>query len=166
MITHKFKPYDIVWVTREDYAHYGEVISYPFPESNDKPDEINRIMIRNVPSDSTTLEEVPLSILSLPRGKVKWVQYAEVSGQFEFPIDMLRYESAAPVNFKLAEEFSGGRDRLKIIMKEPKITLPTTDKLIIARGSELKSWKWTTGRWNSFSWRIKPLNTLKYIKGA
>ena len=80
--------------------------------------------------------------------KAKWMQYAIVSGQFTFPVDMLRYDCATPVNFTIEDEE-------KAVLNEGET------KFLIRRGTRTKNQKWTEARWNSFSWNIKPLKPVK-----
>lgn len=86
----------------------------------------------------------------------RWVQYAQVSGAFSFPVDMLRYDGAAPANFSLTDGPGAG-----VALKPD-----TGPHLIVGRIVGRKNQPWTIARWNSFSWSVKPLKTLKYVKGA
>ena len=144
MITNP-KPYDLVLVDAGDYKYIGQIISRPTPE--------NTIMVRRVPDDPSTMIEVPLTKLSKPISKKKYVQYAVIVGNLGFPVDMLRYDSATPVNFSIVEKEEYGPISVKLKEGET--------QLIIGRATELKGQQWTTGRWNSFGWYIKPLKTLK-----
>jgi hypothetical protein len=141
-----FKPYQLVTVDAGEYKYVGQIISNPFED---------RVMVRRVPDDPATMEEMTLSSLKPTDRKYKWVSYASVMGKGQFPVDMLRYDMAAPVNFKLVEDRWGGLTRPEL----------TTDEygheLIVATVSETKSRDWTQGRWNSFLWSCKPLKTLR-----
>lgn len=149
LVISKIKIYDLVVVSHEDYSHLGQIISKPLALV-DRP---ATVMVRMVPDDPTTMEEVEISRLRAPNGKSKWVHYAKVFGPERrvFPVDMLRYDFAAPVNFSidingyahLDEEQDYGTD------------------LIIANCTEHKATFWTDARWASFGWGISYLKTLK-----
>jgi len=139
-----FKPHDLVIVDRGSFSHLSEIISHPI--------EPDTIMIRMVPDDPSTMVEFPVNRLKKCTTKYKYVHYATVSGQGQFPVDMLRYDFASPVNFKICHDESGRNEIIKT---------DDSDCLIIARCTELKSTKWTNARWSSFMWTIKPLKTLK-----
>jgi|SRR5215831_10021859 len=144
------KPYDLVVVKADGYSYLGQVISHPI---NDET-----IMVRRVPDDPATVESMKLTNLAKPTIKYKWVHYATVAGMGTFPVDMLRYDFAAPVNFKLVEDRWGD-------LTKPELTTEEYGKdLIIASASELKSARWTPDRWRSFIWSIRPMKTLK-IRG-
>lgn len=137
----ELKPYDLVLVKRDAYSHIGQVISRPMEKT---------IMVRLVPDDPTTIVELPLSCLQRTLYKYKWVQYAEVRGSFCFPIDMLRYDKAAPVNFYIDDDGAMLKDEC------------SEDKaFIIGRAVTRKSQEWTVARWSSFCWSLKELRTLK-----
>lgn len=159
-----FKPHDIVIVdhafeTDHDggYKHYGEVISHPIGET---------IMVRMVPGDCRTMREIPIAAIKHPSSKPigKYIHYAVVSGSIGgFPIDMLRYDFAAPVNFGLSED-EMGRVEAKLTANTREIT--DQDELIVAKLSNKKNdpTVWTSARWASFGWTVKPLNTLTLEK--
>jgi hypothetical protein len=134
-----FKPYDLVLVRQEDYTHTGQVISKETPDKT--------IMVRMVPDDPSTMEEVPVFSISKPLHKDKWVHYAKVRGPGSFPWDMMRYDYAAPVSFERTEE--------GIALKEGQT------ELIIASCTETKKHRWTAARWASFGWSIEPMQTLR-----
>jgi hypothetical protein len=138
-----YKPYQYVSVKHEGYSHVGEVISYEIDNSDDQT-----VMIRLVPGDPSTIVEVPINCIKPVKGNYKWVHYAVTWGFGQFPIDMLRYDCAAPVNFTF-------NDDGEAILNEGEINY------IVARCSELKRWTWTYERWRSFMWNIEPLKTLK-----
>lgn len=143
------KPYDLVIVQHEDYAHIGQVISMPIGDGT--------IQVRMVPDDPCTTVNIALDKLRNPDGKYKWVHYAKVSGQFDFPVDMLRYDFAAPVNFTI------GEGELGQITTQFRSTpgLPEWKDLIIARCTRTKQTQWTPARWASFSWQIEEIKTAK-----
>ena len=137
------KPYELVVVEEEGYSYIGEVISYETPE--------NTIMVRRVPNDPSTMVEMPVAKLKGVTGRYSHIHYAAVHGRGRFPIDMLRYDWATPVSFTLDSE------------GYPVLNKGET-KLIIATVSH-PTRTWTPARWNSFSWGIAELKTLKYVKG-
>lgn len=141
------KPYDIVLVRHADYSHFGQVISRPTSEET--------IMVRMVPGDATTMKEIEMSKLSPPNGPVgKYIHYAEVFGSFGFPVDMLRYDHAAPVNFTLVE---GELGRIEAVPNGGD-GAPYEGKLVIAKLSSKKNHNpWTEARWASFGWQIKTI---------
>ena len=148
------KPYDFVSVSHDGYRHAGQVMSYPDGDT---------VMVRMVPMDPTTLVEMPLDRLDLldRRSKPKWVHYAKITGYNNggFPVDMLRYDFAAPVNFTLSEDEKG-----LVVAEENE----PDGNLIIARASHLKSRDdvWATHRWNSFGWRIEPVGQPTKIEAS
>ena len=142
----ELKVHDIVVVNHEDYRHCGEVISRPIGNGG--------IMVRMVPGDPDTMQEVSVASLSVLNEKPNWVHYAEVSGNFGFPIDMLRYDFAAPVNFTFT-----GDDRHTTVYKPENAVWG--ERLVIAAASLYKQPRWTIDRWRSFCWGIKPLNDVK-----
>lgn len=88
------------------YAFIGEVMSFETPD--------HTAMIRRVPGHPCTLVELPVNGLStVEKSRAKFVHYAAVSSREDredrmFPVDMLRYDCAAPVNFEIkADEFHG-----------------------------------------------------------
>lgn len=143
-IAQNLKPYDLVTVNEKDYRAIGQVISRPTIDGT--------IMVRRVPDDPNTMVELPLDKLSETTIKWKWVHYAVVSGWDRFPVDMLRYDVAAPANFRLEED---DRGRITTILQDGH------PALFVARCSELKAVNWTTERWRSFGWTVSPLKTLK-----
>lgn len=150
------KPYDLVRI--RDYnicninvAHYGQTISHPTPDRT--------IMVRHVPDDPTTMEELPISTLErLNKSERKWVQYATVNGRGSFPVDMLRYDYCYPVTFTVEDSQRGPVAELN---ETPNEMFYQHDLLIVARATDTKAKDWTTARWNSFGWMILPIKTLK-----
>jgi hypothetical protein len=135
-----FKLYQIVQVDRGEYQHLGEVLSFPTPTQT--------VMVRMVPGHPGTLQEMPLGLLRATQAKCKFVHYAKVSGPGAFPIDMLRRDHAAPVNFdpetgelKLTD---GGESRL------------------IATCTGTRVSPWNLERWKSFGWTCEPIQVLPY----
>lgn len=138
------KLYDIVTVRHEDYTHYGEVLSRLTPEDT--------FMVRMVPGHPGTLKEVSASKLMEINRSIRWVHYAEVAGAGSFPIDMLRYDFAAPLNFDpetMELDRSFGHD-----------------KPVIARASASRMPDWTDGRWSSFLWGVRHVTTERLERPA
>jgi hypothetical protein len=140
----KIKPFDLVRVQEENYAFIGQIMSHPHNDT---------VMVRDVPGDSETLKERPLSQIGRKITGMRWVHYAKVKGMGGFPVDMLRYDSASPVNFAI---------------EEGKVVSQTGDDLIVARVTELKlgGQVWTHDRWKSFLWYVEPIKTLKLDRGT
>jgi hypothetical protein len=126
------KLYDIVIVDRGDFRHYGEILSRRTPTDT--------FMVRMVPGHSGTLLEVPATTLQATDVRLRWVHYAQVSGPGAFPVDMLRRDHAAPLNFNL--------DTLEIVPN-----FGFDNKLIIATASAHRKPIWNYMRWQSFGWR-------------
>ena len=139
----EFKPFELVRVQEEKYAYCGQVVSRETPEGT--------YMVRRVPGDPSTMEEMPRGKLG-KTNKYKYVAYAAVSYRFYFPVDMLRYDFASPVNFKLEEE----EGRVKVILNSGE-TQP-----IIARVTDSKYCPgWTDARWGSFSSSVEILGGVR-----
>lgn len=140
-----FPLYSIVLVDRGDFRHYGQILSRPTPTDT--------YMVRMVPGHPGTLKEMPLARLQPPQAgiKIRWVHYAMIDGRGSFPVDMLRYDYAAPVNFELIED----DDRLQVKI-DP--TFGSKD-MIIARASHERLPRWTDARWNSFLWGVRTMHT-------
>jgi hypothetical protein len=146
----KLKPYLLVYVQKDGYSHIAQTMSYSTPT--------NTIMVRRVPGFPGTLEEIRVDQVSPhPVGKsFKYIHYATVAGVGSFPVDMLRYDSAAPVNFTLEEKFTGPHA----------VMLPGMDfgeGLIVADVSDRSMHSWTNERWRSFLWSVRPLWTEKLV---
>lgn len=140
------KLYSFVTVKQDGFAHVGEVLSLPTPD--------NTLMVRMVPGDETTLREVPIAQLAPVINRPRYVHYATVRGGRRFPVDMLRYENAAPANFTI--ESNGVFD----------VAVPTVpdDRLIVAYASDEAQPQWTSARWRSFGWAIKHVHSMKIEK--
>lgn len=141
--------YDIVIVDRGDFRHFGQVLSRRTPTGT--------FMVRTVPGHPGTLLELPEVQLTPTDARVKWIHYAEVQGplknprSFNFPVDMLRYDYAAPVNFNLetgeiVPNFGFG------------------EKLIVAKGTTTRHPNWTVDRWRSFVWSCKHVTTTPLVE--
>jgi len=139
-------PYKLMIVEEEGYSYVGELMSFKTPE--------NTVMVRRVPGHPGTLEEMPITKLRVCTFKPTHVHYAEVDGKVGFPLDMLRYEMAAPVNFRIIHENQHYSTEI-----DPSFGF---EKLVIATCTERKHGTvWTEKRWESFLWRVKPLRTVK-----
>jgi hypothetical protein len=110
-------------------------------------------MVRRVPMYPGTLVELPRSALSRDELKGKWVHYAEVHGVGQFPLDMLRYDWASPVNFTF-----DGKDRHGSPLPLHNPSFGFTGLVIATVGATQKA-RWTPERWRSFMWHIKPMHT-------
>lgn len=148
----RLKPYDFVRVEQDGYAHLGEVMAYP--------SEGDTVYVRTVAGDPTSARHLPLSQIThvLPRDDYRYMHYAVVSGTGCFPVDMLRYDFASPVNFTL-EEDEHGRPKL---LQEP----DADDALLVARPSRDRKPNWTDARWASFLWRVEHQRTVKLERGS
>jgi hypothetical protein len=134
------------------YRYIGEVMSFPHGGT---------VMVRRVPGHPGTLEEMPLTRLegTVPgRDRSNYVDYVEVASKFgrgdrlaAFPVDMLRYDSCAPVNFKLVENEVGSYNAV------PDENFGFGNRLIVAKvtNSSRHGARWTERRWESFMWSIK-----------
>lgn len=145
----KFRPNQIVHVKRADYSHYGEVMSFITPAGT--------LMVRRVPGHPGTLEELPAEqILPLDGPKPTKVHYARVGGILgsSFPVDMLRYEFASPVNFELYED--GHRTLARLLEGFDGIE-GLWVATCTARGAASA---WTPARWDSFLWSIMDRRTF------
>ena len=146
----QFKPYQIVVVVNDGYVHFGQVMSYVTPEST--------VMVRRVPGHPGTLEEMPTTKLREIHDRpaqYRWVHYALVSGRGSFPVDMLRYDHAAPVNFRIDETHGLGSTHKAVV--DPAMGF---EGLMIAALSKNRLPSWTPARWSSFLWGIKPFRTV------
>jgi len=140
-----YKPNQHVRVQMDGYAYIGEAMSFPTPEGT--------LMVRRVIGHPGTLEEIPLDKVS-PAEKHKFVHYAAVAGSkySSFPVDMLRYDMAAPVNFKLIEE--DGRVRTEI---DPSFGF---EELVVATcTTNRRATAWCKERWSSFLWGLREIKT-------
>jgi hypothetical protein len=160
------KPYALVVVERHiagfTYRHIGEVMSFPI--DNQVRGAPQTVMVRRVPAHPKTLDELHVTTLSAPISKPKFVHYAEVSdtmlrrGFGSFPVDMLRYEMAAPVNFKLVEH--------DVFVKAELLADFLNEQcFLIAHANAKKTPQWSEARWKSFGWNLEPLHSEK-IGGA
>lgn len=149
----KFKLYSTVIVDRGDYHHYGEILSHPIPPGVGQGGG-DTYMVRMVPGHTGTLLELPADKLqhAQPGTKLRWVHYAEVDGNGSFPIDMLRYDFAAPLNFD--------PETLEI---EPSFGFAG---LVIAQASARREPRWTRARWSSFLWGLQELKSEAFTPGG
>jgi hypothetical protein len=162
----KVIPYTLVLCELRDkigYAYYGEAMSYPFPEPGSGDDLF--VNVRRVPGHPGTLEKVALDRIQIPFHKLKYVHYAQVFGIGQFPVDMLRYDMAAPVNFTPVERGILERDpelekqgikRVLGVKVDPSFGLPG---LWIAATTPTGVQPWCTERWRSFLWSVKHIKT-------
>jgi hypothetical protein len=160
-----FKPYQIVVVNRNRlpsgicqggrYSHFGEVMSFPVPPAS--PGAPVTVMVRRVPGHPGTLEELPIEALSRAN-RITRVHYARVAGVGQFPVDMLRYDFAAPVNFSIDVVGDPGFERV-VTTIDPKHGL---DGLWVATAAATRRGgdAFTAARWQSFLWRVLETKTL------
>lgn len=153
-----YKPNQIVVVQQEGYRHYGEVMSFPIPNAASALADPT-IMVRMVPGHPGTLREVPVESLCMADSKPKYTHYAKVKGFGQFPVDMLRYDFAAPLNFTIRKEWTGYR------AGDPDPTFGF-DCLVVASASRERRTRWTPERWKSFIWRIEEIGTLQICDDA
>lgn len=137
-------PWAIVEVQLDGRSVFGELVSFP---THDRT-----IMVRLIPGDPNSLTEVPLSTILRTSARMKWVHYAEVSGNFGFPSDMLRYDNCHPVNFTI------GLDDAPILSDG---WPPGSALMVAATGSTRSRSPFTLARWQSFSWSCRPCRTEK-----
>ncbi len=153
---HEFQPYQLVIVSSEHGQYVGESMSYGTTEDT--------LMVRRVPGHPGTLNELPLAqlrrISERDSKKFRWVHYATVKGVGQFPVDMLRYDWAAPVNFALLDGRHGWGTVAEI---DPTHGL---EGYWIARFSDRRDPQWTSARWSSFLWGVKHQKTEHYIPGG
>ena len=143
----KLTPNTLVHVCRplvgcegEIHRFIGEVMSFPIPG------EEQMVMVRRVPKHPGTIEEMPMTWIEgeVKKSDARCVSYAVVGGKGTFPIDMLRYDHAVPVNFEIVTGDRGPHARL----------LPGMgDELIVAKVGR----NWTKARWSSFLWGLHEL---------
>lgn len=150
------KPGNIVQVLHDDYRHYGEVMSMRTPGGT--------YMVRMVPGVAATLKEIPESRLELiERDVPKHVHLFEVKGFGQFPVDMLRYDMAAPFNFHFEEDRWG--HLCKPVLDSE---WPEGSPLVVAIASRhrMPDRSITPQRWSSFMWSIKFVKTLPIQEAA
>lgn len=158
----QLKPYQLVQVRVEDAVergvrtYLGEVMSYTTPD--------NTIMVRRVPGHPGTLDELPVGQLTLIQPKLKRVRisYAQVGGSGSFPLDMLRYDSCVPVNFRLVPHE-------EVLNRLVPVVDPAFgwEGAVVARVTALGYRQgFTVARWSSFLWGCKELKSETYTPGG
>ena len=152
------KPHTLAMVADpRGFSFVGEIMSFPVPG------DVPTAMVRRVPGHPGTLEELPLSCLSFDphtAAKRKWIQYARImrtslfAGRY-FPLDMLRYEEAAPVNFRIDDDGI------------PHLLRPEyPEDFMIATTSSTSRPQWAQQRWESFGWDVLHLSSQPYVVGS
>ena len=140
----KLKPNMMVSVDHGDYSHIGEVMSYSTPDGT--------AMVRMVPGHPGTLEEMGIECLSLPVAKPHKVHYAQVTCRWArpmaFPVDMLRYDNAAPVNFSIKDGVPVVDPSFGLVGFWVATTTPRSNPR-----------PWTPQRWRSFGWELEEKHT-------
>lgn len=164
----EFKPHSIVVVQQEGYKHYGEIASPRVAAALQdngivKPAYYN---VLRVPGERATVEEVPERRIEMPstvRRSFR-VHYAAVSSRFArrphagFPVDMLRYDFAAPLNFHLVDDqVTGG-----VTCVLDKGFEEWGADLVIASCTQRVNGAWTADRWDSFMWSVQPLRSVPW----
>lgn len=159
----KLKPYQLVYVTDKvgtiTYQYTGQVISMPFPKDNEESCEA--VKVRRVPDDPSTMDERIVTALEPVESPTKrrYVHYAKATPLLQqpikpfcryFPVDMLRYDNACPVNFRVLNDHGVMYAELNT----------GEDSLIIARVRPYMQPDWTQGRWASFRWKVEPLKSI------
>jgi hypothetical protein len=141
-----FKPHDLARLShnKSKRQRIVEVISKPFPGEGEE-EGTTHIMVRMVPGEPTTMQEVALVMLN-PAVRAKYLHVARVNSTFSFPEDMLRYDAAALFDHEIDEDHVPREKRHDVLV------------YIV---SDRKTPRWTTARWNSFSCSIKPVLTRK-----
>lgn len=148
----RLKPHMLVDVSErgtlitEVHYYVGEVMSFPTPEKT--------VMVRRAPGCPSTLVELPLADVQRNCWRQALVTYALCMGRGAFPVDMLRYDNAVPVNFKLLPHAYKGVE----VELEPGQDVP-----IIAVASQSDKLPFTPERWRSFLWNIKILKTERVV---
>lgn len=162
-----FKPYQLVLVKQPSkfaeqgsYSYVGQLMSYPVPGK--LPENDSTIMVRRVPNHPGTLEEHPLTNITAydpSRGKARHISYVACRGFGQFPVDMLRYDHCAPLNFKIVEEFSGPK---AVVDPAFDFLFPVVAKVL---SRSYAAFNWTSARWESFLWRIEELKVESFEEG-
>lgn len=134
--------------------YIGEVMSMKTTEGT--------YMVRQVPQHPGTLIEVKEAQLSEPvqRAKRWWIHYAAIEpvnklATAQIPVDMLRYENAAPANFLIVQDET-------FVTAQLKQEFLSGRGLLIAQTSTNRTPIWSYGRWESFSWRLFNLHTEEW----
>lgn len=145
-----FKPYDLALMQVQVSARLRpvEIISRPIPAELSKPETI---MVRMVPGDPTTMVEVSTNLLRKAPRKRRYCHVAEVTTNFPFPEDMLRYDDAALCDWRQQEELEDSVGRPMFRPDAP---------VLVYRLDERKTPDWTTARWQSFQCVIRHKLTL------
>jgi hypothetical protein len=145
----KIVPNMLVKVQLKERFYIGEAMSFETPDRT--------AIVRRVPGHPGTLEEMPVGILSKPLYKPRWVHYATaemLEPHTCFPVDMLRYDVAVPVNFRLGDNCF---DDSHNVLVDERMGLTG---LVVATTTTSKAQKaWTPERWHTFGWHVQPLRT-------
>lgn len=144
-----YRPGQLVSVSAPDYGYTGEAMSFVTPA--------HTVMVRRVIDHPGTLEEIGIDRLTPltkeEERRCRWVHYAAVRGSSSFPVDMLRYDRAAPVNFKLVD------NGLSLTAEvDPSFGW---EELVIATCAPTSVDPWTHARWSSFLWGVRPLGAVR-----
>lgn len=141
------KPWSTVFVEMpvSKRRFIGELVSFPTPEGT--------IMVRQAPGIAATMIEVPVSAITGPNAGYNWLHFAEISGKGALPVDMLRYDYAAPFNFTFDEE--SGLCTLEPGFEDGPLVL-------VACGRYKHVPAFTPKRWESFQWECKPFKVERF----
>jgi hypothetical protein len=171
-----FKPYDLATIATPNSGRRRvvEIISRPFLATyfdtntefpTDPPVEItkNRIKIRWVPGEPTTLGEAVVADLEPWKGtraEGRYLHVARVFSTFHFPPDMLRYDNAYLFDHEVHEEGPvhepplDPEDRRGLRVPEEGILVYQVRRF---KNHGEGSGAWMHARWQSFSCRVEPV---------
>lgn len=180
----KVKPFQLVYVDMPSdgaeqgkFTFVGEVVSMPFlsnPVMTVENPTGMHVKVRQVPGMPATMIEVPVSILrtyGTGRPRAHYVHFAKVRDRnpqirergglphgYAFPVDMLRYDGAAPANFKLEDD-----EQLGIVAKIEE----GHSEFVVATLSDhrVDTRAFHTPRWSSFGWVCEPFRVATYRPG-
>jgi hypothetical protein len=158
-----FVPYDLATLKtpNSERRRLVEVISRPFPSDNG-----DRIKIRQVPGEPTTLDEVAVGDLQHVAASVsgrmdsqhRYLHVARVFSTFHLPPDMLRYDDAYLFEHSLHED--GPVHELASDENDRRgLRVPEEGLLVYKAASHTGKVRpvWTIDRWRSFACRIEPV---------
>jgi hypothetical protein len=151
-----FRPYELTTISLpvSKRRRTVEVISRPFSSAG--AEATDRINVRMVPGEPTTLTEVAVADLEGLLARMRWLHVAEVSTRFPYCEDMLRYDIAALFDHTVSE------------VAEIPSTWPDSPETVfqVWRLSARKKPAWTYTRWHSFGAFVKPLYVRDLLRPA
>lgn len=164
-------PYHLCRVRNDEPGDPLRGITY-IAEAVSRPTPNNMLIVRAAPGDPQTVRAVPLSAVQsvILEPRTHYVHYAVVSGPGNFPLDMLRYDCAVPVNFKLDVSDTGTATigdtwRLEVEFGVWKRDLQAPHPLVISHCSAHVSPQWAKAAWCSANWGIMGLHTVEIRNG-